>query len=199
MRMFSELRFPSDIAFGASGGPEFATQIVTSVSGHEQRNSQWQHARIRFNAAYGIKSHAQLDHLLAFFRAHRGKAIGFRFKDHTDYRACDQQIGRGDGQQCIFQLIKHYPHHEVPRTITKPVTSTICITLDGTLVADTEYRVDANSGQITFCTPPAPATKITASFEFDIPMRFDTDQLMANLDGMNSYSWHDIPLIEIRE
>ena len=97
MTGFHEVRFPENIAYGATGGPEFATTVVVTGAGHEQRNIDWAEARGRWDVASGLKNQAQLDELIAFFRARKGKAYGFRFKDWTDYKATGQLIGTGDG------------------------------------------------------------------------------------------------------
>ena len=97
MTGFHEVRFPDNIAYGATGGPEFATTVVVTGAGHEQRNVDWAEARGRWDVASGLKNQAQLDELIAFFRARKGKAYGFRFKDWTDYKATGQLIGTGDG------------------------------------------------------------------------------------------------------
>jgi len=39
---------------------------------------------------------------------------------------------------------------------------------------------------------------ITADFQFDVPVRFDTDRLSATIDSYGSNSWRDIPIVEIR-
>lgn len=82
---FVEDRFPLDIAWGAVGGPEWFTAVATTAAGFEQRNVNWENARGRWTVAHELKTHEQLDVLLAFFRAVRGKAIGFRFRDWTDF------------------------------------------------------------------------------------------------------------------
>jgi uncharacterized protein (TIGR02217 family) len=83
MSGFHEVRFPDNIAYGATGGPEFATTLVVTGAGHEQRNVNWAEARGRWDVRSGLKKQAQIDELIAFFRARRGKAYGFRFKDWT--------------------------------------------------------------------------------------------------------------------
>jgi uncharacterized protein (TIGR02217 family) len=125
MTGFHEVRFPDNIAYGATGGPEFATTVVVTGAGHEQRNVDWAEARGRWDVASGLKKQAQIDELIAFFRARRGKAYGFRFKDWTDYKATRQLLGTGDDALTQFQLVKLYPSGSVSevRTITKPVAS----------------------------------------------------------------------------
>jgi uncharacterized protein (TIGR02217 family) len=105
---FHEVRFPDNIAYGATGGPEFAPTVVATGSGHEKRNVNWSEARGRWDVASGLKKQAQIDELIAFFRARRGKAFGFRFKDWTDYKTTGQLLGIGDGAKTQFQLIKDY-------------------------------------------------------------------------------------------
>ena len=49
----------------------------------------------RLDVASALKKQAQIDELIAFFRARRGKAYGFRFKDWTDYKATGPAAGDG--------------------------------------------------------------------------------------------------------
>jgi uncharacterized protein (TIGR02217 family) len=78
MTSFHEVRFPDNIAYGATGGPEFATTVVATGAGHEKRNVNWSEARGRWDVASGLKKQAQIDELIAFFRARRGKAYAHR-------------------------------------------------------------------------------------------------------------------------
>lgn len=197
---FVETAFPDDIAYGSSGGPEYSTDIVITHSGYEQRNINWTQARARYNVAHGVKTQAQLDALIAFFRARKGRADGFRFKDWSDYKAVAQQIGIGDGSNKIFQLVKNYNSGGITevRTITKPVLASVNIYVDAVLQSGAAYSVDYASGRITFAAAPANLSVITADFEFDVPVRFDTDRLSASLDSYGISSWNDIPLIEVR-
>jgi uncharacterized protein (TIGR02217 family) len=101
MTGFHEVRFPDNIAYGATGGPEFATTVVVTGAGYEQRNVDWAEARSRWDVASGLKNQAQLDELIAFFRARKGKAYGFRFKDWADYKAVGRLLGTGDGVESV--------------------------------------------------------------------------------------------------
>lgn len=197
---FVETRFPTDIAFGSTGGPEYSTDIVITQGGYEQRNANWSQARSRYNVAHGVKTQGQLDTLIAFFRARKGRADGFRFKDWTDFQATGQNIGTGNGAATVFQLRKHYSNGSITetRTITKPVAGTIAVYKDGVLQSGSTYSANTANGQITFNTAPADGSVITADFQFDVPVRFDTDRLSARLDTYGSHSWQDIPIIEIR-
>lgn len=196
---FAEIRFPDDISYGSSGGPEYSTDVVILHSGYEQRNINWAQARARYNVAHGVKTQQQLDALIAFFRARKGKAYGFRFKDWTDYQVNGQIIGTGDGVTTSFQLVGEYSSGNIieTRTITKPVAGSVQIYLDSVLQGS-GVAIDSTTGIVTFDTAPGNGIEIAADFEFDVPVRFDTDRLSATLDAYGSHSWLDIPLVEIR-
>lgn len=197
---FVEVAFPSDIAYGSSGGPEYSTDIVITHGGYEQRNINWSQARAKYNVAHGVKTQAQLDTLISFFRTRKGRADGFRFKDWSDYKAIAQIIGTGNGTNRIFQLVKTYSSGSIieTRTVTKPIASSLSIYVASVLQAGANYALDSTTGKITFVTAPANTAVITADFEFDVPVRFDTDRLSATLDAYGVNSWSDIPLLEIR-
>lgn len=196
---FVEAQLPTDISYGSSGGPEYATDIVVASSGHEQRNVNWQQARARYNVAHGVKTKAQLDALVAFFRARKGRAYGFRFKDWTDFGATAARIGTGDATTVDFQLVKKYSNGGIDevRPITKPVAGTVHI-YKSSVLQTSGVTIDHATGTVSFTTPPASGVAITADFEFDVPVRFDTDKLAVRLDAYGISSWLDIPLIEVR-
>lgn len=199
MSNFVEKRFPVDISYNMSGGPEYFTNIIESQSGFEQRNINWWHARNRYNISHSIKTKTQLDELIAFFRNCKGKALGFRFKDWTDYIATNQYLGTGNGIETNFQLVKQYlcGSRQEMRIINKPVEGSIRIFLNSLEFID-GFKVDYTKGMVTFESAPGEGIFITADFEFDVPVRFDTDILCANTENYNTYSWHDINLIEIK-
>lgn len=199
MTDFTEVQFPTDISYGATGGPMFLTDIVTSLSGYEQRNAKWSQSRAKYNVASGVKTETQWQELIAFFRARMGKAVGFRFKDWSDYQGENEEIGTGDDSTTDFQLVKIYSSGSVAisRDISKPVSGTVNIYVDSVLQVS-GVTVDTATGIITFDTAPATDEVITADFEFDVPVRFDTDELALSMDSFDAGSWNSIPLIEVR-
>jgi uncharacterized protein (TIGR02217 family) len=206
---FHEVRLPAGIAYGATGGPGFSTQVVAAASGFEQRNANWQQARARYTVGMGLVSEVGLHELIAFFRARRGRAYGFRFKDWSDFTSgvtgsapspVDQVIGVGDGASLQFPLVKTYASGEggQVRPITKPVAGTVRIALDAVEQAS-GWTVDAVTGIVTFDAPPAEGEVIQAGFEFDVPVRFDTDVLDLSLETFRAGAVPQIPIIEIRQ
>jgi len=199
MTGFHEVQFPPDISYGASGGPGYSTTVVTTVSGHERRNANWAMARGRWNVAHGLKKREQVAELIAFFRARRGRAHGFRFKDWTDHQALAQSLGVGDGATRTFQLVKHYPSGGVveSREITKPVDGTVKLYRDG-FKAVSGWSVDTATGLATFSIAPAAGVQVTADFDFDVPVRFDSDQMDVTIETYQLGTWGQIPVMEVR-
>jgi uncharacterized protein (TIGR02217 family) len=196
---FHEVQFPPKIAYGAMGGSEFNTSVTETLGGFEQRNINWSIARGRWDVSSGLKTKADMETLQAFFHARFGKAYGFRFKNWMDYQAMGQNLGIGNGSQTAFQLKKVYESggYEYIRTIKKPVSGTVKIYKDS-LIQSSGVTVDHITGLITFDSAPASSVIVTADFEFDVPVRFDTDNLSVRLDRGNIFVWDAIPLIEIR-
>jgi uncharacterized protein (TIGR02217 family) len=205
---FHEVRFPDNIGRGARGGPERRTQIVELASGAEERNASWANSRRRFDVAYGIRRADDLAAVVAFFEARNGRLHGFRFKDWADYKSGipsqapgpqDQLIGTGDGSTTAFQLVKHYASggQTWTRGIAKPVTGSVRIALGG-VEQPSGWSVDTTTGVVTFSAAPGAGVAITAGFEFDVPVRFDTDVLDVRLDFERLGAITSIPLLEIR-
>ena len=205
---FHEVRFPDNISRGARGGPERRTQIVELASGDEERNGSWADSRRRYDASYGVRKADDLAAVTAFFEARRGRLYGFRWKDWADYKsglpsaiitAVDQPIGTGTGAATTFQLVKRYTSdaQSWTRTITKPVAGTVALALNG-VAQISGWTINTSTGVVTFAAAPAPGIAITAGFEFDVPVRFDTDTLDVTLDFERLGSITSIPLIEVR-
>jgi uncharacterized protein (TIGR02217 family) len=207
---FHEVRFPTALSFGSSGGPERRTEIVTLANGFEERNTPWEASRRRYDAGLGIRSLDDIDALIAFFEARRGQLHGFRWKDWADWRSCppsaalastDQEIGVGDGTTDAFDLAKTYTSGDQSyrRRIVKPVGETVRVAVDGAeLLADVEFTLDEAAGRVALATPPDAGALVTAGFEFDVPVRFDTDRLEVSHAGFEAGEVPSVPVVEIR-
>ncbi|MFE3835585.1 phage distal tail protein, Rcc01695 family [Pseudogemmobacter sonorensis] len=207
---FHEVRFPAGLSFGSVGGPERRTEIVALQNGHEERNTPWAHSRRRYDAGVGLRSLDDLEALVAFFEARRGQLHGFRWKDWSDFKsapatravsALDQVIGLGDGRQAVWPLVKTYRSGpgSYLRPIAKPVPGTVLVAVaDDPLVEGVDFTVDPATGEVLFDHPPAPLTQITAGFEFDVPVRFDTDRIQVSVASFQAGEAPDVPVVEIR-
>ncbi len=207
---FHDIRFPANISFGSPGGPERLTEIVTLANGFEERNTPWAHSRRRYDAGFGLRGLADLERLLAFFEARRGQLHGFRWKDWADFKSCpaadaitpfDQRIGLGDGATTGFALSKLYVSgtESYLRPIAKPVAGTVVAALAyDPKVEGSDFSVDAATGILSFASPPDIGVVVTAGFEFDVPVRFDTDRLQVSVAAFQAGELPVVPLIEVR-
>ncbi|MCC1493415.1 DUF2460 domain-containing protein [Cognatishimia sp. F0-27] len=207
---FHEVRFPTDLSFGALGGPERRTDVVELTSGYEERNTPWSHSRRRYDAGLGLRSLDDVAAVIAFFEARRAQLHGFRWKDWADYKSCapsqeigplDQEIGIGDGVATHFALSKTYASGEgsYTRTIAKPVAGRVIVAVDGvTQTHDVNFNVDTTSGVVGFVSAPEAGAIVTAGFEFDVPVRFDTDRITVSVATFNGGQVPDVPVLEVR-
>ena len=208
IEQFSEERFPIDVSFGSTGGPERRTDIVTLGSGQEQRNQRWARSRRRYEAGYGIKDLDSLHRVLAFYEARRGPLIGFRYRDPLDWKSCsplqeisydDQEIGIGDGVQTTFPISKSYGEgsSKYTRLIEKPVLASVVVAVDGNPIAPSQYEVEGGEIEFQPTSIPAAGSVVSAGYEFDVPVRFASDQLTISLSAFAAGDVPTIPLMEI--
>jgi len=288
---FRDVRFPTDISYGAVGGPGFKTDVVMVASGNEKRNVTWPRARGRWDVSHGVKSPAQKDALQAFFYVMRGQADSFRFKDWSDFTVTAAQgalgTGNGDGGP-TYQLAKVYTvgAFSYSRPIYKPVTGTVAVQRNGGAVtvggAAGNIAIDFSTGIVTFVADaqsaatsitvgatttvvlstnpgtliagqrlflsgftgadaavvnnlahpvnsvsgtgpftfvlgtnttgrtitlgsglgrrfPQVADALTWSGEFDVPARFNDDNMNVGIDSFNVFSWDRVSIIETRD
>ena len=202
---FDDVMFPIEIGADASVAPGFSTNVVTSASGYETRNVNWQQARLRIDAGPGVRGDAELETLIDFFRARRGPATAFRFRDPYDFSSSgmsetptptDQEIGTGDGTTVRFLLTKTYGGGE-RRRITRPVSGTVRVAADGVELL-TGWTL-GGLGDIVFDDPPEGEAVISAGFLFDVPVRFAEDRLEINRASFAAGEAPSVPLIEVRE
>ncbi len=207
MEAFDDVLYPFPLGRSTAVAPEFSTSISVTASGHERRNSLWSDARVHFDVGPGIRSEAELSELIAFFRARRGAAIGFRISDPFDHSSngmtggptmVDQLIGIGDGQRADFQLIKSYGPGPDPqeRPITRPRVETLLVSVAGSPFLDWTL---SPTGLLSLAQAPANGAEVRAGFLFDVPVRFAEDRI--DISGVNFEAGEapSIPLIELRE
>jgi uncharacterized protein (TIGR02217 family) len=208
MQAFDDVLYPLALGRDATIIPEFSTSVAITASGFERRNSLWSDARLRFDVGPGILSEAEIGVLIAFFRARRGAARGFRLRDPLDFSSNgmvgtptpeDQLLGIGDGVASDFALVKHYGEDEPrqQRRITRPRADSLLVSVGGVAVASGWTLLDG--GVISFATPPAGGAEVRAGFEFDVPVRFADDRLEIAGAAFAAGEAPSVPVIEIRE
>lgn len=208
---FHDVRLPEQIERGSQGGPRFRTSVLTLSSGFERRNIDWENSRAAFSAGYGIQTKADFSEVLEFFYARQGRAHSFRFKDWSDFEITAQVIGSTDGATNQYQLFKTYTSGgiEFDRTLTKPVENSFTATVDGVSrtveyntgpTGPTAIRINTLTGVVALNSTDAATTglAIEVTGEFDIPVRFDTDQIDINMQTFDAGAIPELGIIEVR-
>lgn len=201
-------RFPDGIAYGSQMGHSYFTHVTILGSGHEQRNIAWADALCRFVIqGANLKEEAKTT-FVNFFRTVKGRGIGFRIRDWADYET-DSSTGRlgtadtAPGVVTAFQLAKKYTWGSETyfRPITKP-TSVAVYKNDVLQTLTTDYTIDLTTGIVTFVSAPTLGDTLHWIGEFDVPARFDVDQIDATIvnkgGGQWVYNFGTVPVVEIR-
>ncbi|MGX0875922.1 uncharacterized protein (TIGR02217 family) [Roseovarius sp. MBR-154] len=217
-----DIHFPRDIAQGCQGLIERRDEIVQLASGREESNQRWVDSRRSWSGGLAIRKAADLAAVVEVFEEARGRANSFHFRDWLDHRsaphgapitASDQPIGQpaatgtlyevgaGDGARREFQLVKRYgAANPYLRPIALPDPASLRVAVDG--AETTAFALASPGGRITFDVAPPPGAVLTAGFEFDVPVRFETANLAVSWayfrgqDGLGEVP--DFTLIEVR-
>ncbi len=207
---FHDIRFPPSLSFGSVGGPQRRTDVVTLANGFDERNTPWAHSRRVYDAGLEMRSIDDVQALTAFFEARFGQMYGFRLKDWADFKSCrsaiavafdDQVLGFGDGTLTDFQLVKAYKSgdHSYHRPITKPVQGTVRVGIEqDELQEGIDFEIDLATGVIRFASAPDRDLVVSAGFEFDVPVRFDTDRILVSVASFQAGQVPNVPVIEVR-
>lgn len=161
---------------------------------------------MRFDAGPGIRSEADVRTLTDFFRARRGAARAFRFRDPFDCSsaadggmpgAADQMLGVGDGVRRQFALVRRYGvgDAEQVRKIALPVEGSVRVSVDG---LETAAFLVTGAGEILLDIAPAAGVAVRAGFLFDVPVRFSEDRLEVSRATFLAGEIAQVPLVEVR-
>jgi uncharacterized protein (TIGR02217 family) len=204
---FHDTRFPDSIAQGAQITPGFSTAVIMSSGGQEQRVGNWSLPRRRYNVGTGLKRRTDTATLLAFFLARAGRLHGFRFKDWSDYQMARGTIGTTGGGDATWPIFKSYTSGPttVTRPITRPVSGTVLVWVNNVSIAlgagAGQFQVNLSTGVITLGATLAATTgqAIEAQCEFDVPARFDSDDIALTQRSHELGEFPDVPVLEIIE
>ena len=218
--MFHDSRFPVRFQYGAQATPSFRTVINVNSGGYEQRNAFWAQARRKYNYQNALETEEQYEEVLAFFYARRGPLYSFRVKDWLDYRVRTQAEGImrgvtsdllvGGSSETAFQLSKLYTFGSFTyeRPVYLPVDQTVYtedhdnlvefeVYVNAALVNPADYTMNWKTGVITFDTAPTTGHTLHWTGQFDVPVRFENDELPSTYEQYNDLQ-ADLRMIEVR-
>lgn len=200
-------RLPEGIERGSGFGPTYRNVIQEAISGNEQRFAQWTKCRGVGDLSFGLLTSADpmgdFRAILAMWRAHVGSLYPWRFRDWSDYQANNEFFGTGNGSAVAFQLTMTYD----PGLILLGVSGALryirnIALLDGAPVIKIDSVVASgytinSAGIVTFATAPASSKPLTWTGMFDVPVRFDTNQLSVIMNEADLASIRSIPIREV--
>lgn len=191
---FAEVRLDLGYDYGAVGGMGYETEITEVADDREQRNAtrylpkgRWQLGD-RLIAESEADLLAEVSYLKQFHLDRLGSFQGFRFKDWSDFQATNQDIATGNAVKTQFQLRKAYKVGNIVtyRPIQKPVVGTVDILVNGVnvaTIANHGWVVNHETGVLSNPTPLASGAKLTANFQFDVPVWFESDEIGFSLQA----------------
>jgi uncharacterized protein (TIGR02217 family) len=174
------LVFPAlpGLAWSVTKTPLFETRIQRAVSGRELRALDYPYPLWQFTLDFAVlrddpaAGFDELRTLLGFFLQCQGAFGDFLFEDPSDNQVAGEPIGTGDASLAVFQLQRAIGGFAEP--ILAPGTVT-AIYFNGVVQSPPGYSVAAESGLVTFLTPPPVGLSITADFSFYFRCRFVDD------------------------
>lgn len=197
---FRDVLFPTDIGRGFTGGPQFSTTIVRNPGGYEQRNQQWQKHLGRWKASLNNWSDTHTKELFAFFNAVAvGQAYGFLWYDWGagENIGTDEPIGTGTGSSADYQTIKRYTYgaYTFDKPVYKPAAGSYTVKVAG--VPTGSFSINNATGMLTINATNGAA--ITASYTFYKPVRFASDDLDIQRNGVDENIWSGLTVMETRD
>ena len=193
MSRFRDVYAPPEMpGYPCISSPRTSTTIVSSSSGAEHANQNWEHPLWRYTLPEAVRDHAVFEAVKDHWLAMRGPAYTWPFRDPLDFASValakpntvptlsmtDQVIRPGDGPAIPFQLQKTYVRgvYNYARKIELPVVSTVLVSVNGVDVSGSNpWTVSRPGGVVTFTTPPTPGQVVRAGFLFDVEVRFESD------------------------
>lgn len=177
----------------------FQRHVQLRFQGRENRSSNINFPRRRYNLKNCRLSESQFEIFNSFFIARLGSRYSFRLKDYFDYKVINEQFVDSDVQGRQVQLKKTYHDavSNVLRKVVKPKKNTVKCWFNG--VQADGWKVDYATGIISFLKEIPKQAIITASCEFDVPVRFANDSFQYCLNNDGTISIVDTELLEVFE
>ena len=164
------------LTWSVSKQPRFATRIQRAVSGRELRALDQPNPIWTWTLSYSLLraggGYDELRTLMGFFLDQQGAFESFLYADPSDDSVTGQALGTGDGSRTAFQLVRTMGGFAEPVTAPNAVTD---VYVNGVVQSVGSYSVDADTGLVTFETPPPAGEAVSADFTYYFRVRFVDD------------------------
>lgn len=192
-------RLPLDMAEGSSFGPLHRILTLTGDNEVTERIDTNAGSRALGTIAYTTQPLRDIQQIMRFFYARRGKYATFSMRDPSDYFTRGEvALGTGTGSATVFNLRNAYTSGGVTeyRRIYRPVQGTVHVYLDN-VEATSGFSVDYSVGTVTFTIAPSLGVVVSASCEFDDLARFESDDLEIVYDAVGILSISPIDVVAV--
>ena len=210
MADFLEERIHEPISYGSSYQDDYAVNVNVTSGGQEYRSLVHRFPVRRFDISYMLNRIDMWAQLVNLYQRAYGKYAGFRARCYDEYSS-NGSVGTPtplDQPTLVLtattrQLVKQYGTDKTAgatgypyRVIKKPVAGTVVAAKNGvTLTPTTQFTVDTTTGIVTVPTAIITDT-ITAGFQFDFPVRFDSAMPIGQ-DFPNERMIESVVLVEL--
>lgn len=194
MTDFNDIVFSTDFLYKSKIGTKLEKYETISVSNQRIQICNNIQFLVKCEIYPALFSNEQKNEFLNFYRAH--KNIGFRFLDPFDYQARYQKLLPINKTK--LQIVKNYVsgNAQEVRVISKPVINTIEIyNIDKQKINPSNYELDLMSGIITLTNTSIDINNLYANFDFHVPAKFDTEDLMFDFNNSKQFSTNNPVII----
>lgn len=155
--------------------PIWNTRVQTAVSGKELRASLYSTPLYELALSYSVLragAEAELQNVVGFFNARKGKFDSFLYSDPLDSSVVGQSFGVGNGTTKDFQLVRAFGGNAEP---VMNLNGAPTIKVNGvTKTLGVDYTINSY-GMVTFVVAPANGAELTWDGAYFYRVRFKQD------------------------
>lgn len=189
---YHNILLPDFISVHLTGGPVFSTQTASTISGREIRIYDRQYSIQKYRLVGCKLSHDEFARFNSFFRSRMGCAYAFRIKDHADFTIENQIIALADGVSSEFEIYKHY--HDDCCSYKRKIVAV----REETIKANFDIaKFDIENGVVTTKEILNEGVELALSAEFDVWVRFSSDEFRYSTESDGGILIEDLELVEV--
>ena len=196
--LFLDCNFPQEGCLFLKHSVEFFTNVQTAKNGRETRMILSEFGRSKFKLEESILQLEKINEIYQFFKIAKGRGLSFKFFDELDFKAEEEHLTMEDGGGFFLLKTYQYKNYSLKKRISKPKKGSLVVKSNGlTLAEGKDYGVNYQTGEIAFVNNYLDVASVVASFDFDIEVRFENDELFIQKDYFGNFYLQNLSLIEV--